>query len=50
MGTGLCANAAELSASPSAVIFREDGIFIGNTSTRHRASGVPILLTAEVLQ
>jgi hypothetical protein len=36
VGTGLCANATEPSASPSAVIFREDGMFIGYTSTRHR--------------
>jgi hypothetical protein len=32
------------------VIFREDGMCIGNTSTRRKASGVPLLETAEVLQ
>lgn len=49
-GAGLCANATELNASPRAVIFREDGMCIGNTSARHSASRVPFLETAEVLQ
>ena len=49
-GAGLCANATGLNASPRAVIFREDGMCIGNTSTRHRASRMPFLGTAEVPQ
>jgi hypothetical protein len=47
-GAGLCANATELNTSPSAVSFREDGMCIGNTSTAHKASGMPFLETAKV--
>lgn len=47
-GAGLCANATELNASARVVILREDGMCIGNTSTRHKASGMPFLETAEV--
>jgi hypothetical protein len=46
-GDGLCANATELNTSPSAVSFR-DGICIGNTSTAHKASGMPFLEIAKV--
>lgn len=49
-GVGLCANATELSAIPRAVSFREDGMYIGNTSIRHRASRVPFLQMTQVLQ
>ncbi len=50
VGTGLCANPTELSASPIVVTLKEDGMFIGNTSTRHGASDVPFLETSEVLE
>ena len=46
---GLRANATEPSASPRAVIFRGDGMYIRNTSTRHRASRLPFLETPEAL-
>lgn len=49
-GVGLCANATELIASPRAVIFREDEMCIGNTSTPHKASRVPFLEPTEVMQ
>jgi hypothetical protein len=49
-GVGLCANATELNASPRAVIFRGDGMCIGNTSTCHRATGLPFLEATEALQ
>ena len=48
-GVGLWANAIELNKSPKAVIFRGDGMCIGNTSNRHRASRPPFLETTEVM-
>ena len=48
-GTGLCANAAEHNTSPSVVIFREDGMCMGNTSACSKASRVPFRPTAKTL-
>ena len=43
VGGGVWANAAEVSASPRAVIRMEAGIFIDDTSARSKASGVPFI-------
>jgi hypothetical protein len=50
VGGGVWANAAEVSASPRAVIRMEAGIFIDGTSARSKASGVPFIEITEVLQ
>ena len=44
---GLCANTAELNASPRAVIRRDDGMYIGNTSALYKASRVPFIEAAK---
>lgn len=49
-GAGLCANATELIANPRAMILRKDGMCIGNTSSCHMASGVPLLESTEVVE
>src|ERR1700721_3244909 len=47
---GLCAKATELTASPRAVMRREDGICIGDPSARSNAGAVPFFETAKVLR
>jgi hypothetical protein len=47
---GLCANATEPSATRIAATLREDGMFIGNTSCRSKATGSPFEETNEALQ
>src|ERR1700679_2927451 len=43
VGGEVWANATEVSASPRAMIRREAGMFIGDTSARHKANGVPFI-------
>jgi hypothetical protein len=48
-GGGLCANAIEPSATPIAATLGEHGMFIGNTSCRSKATGLPFEETNEAL-